>query len=217
MQYLERIFKLPGIYEATLEEITRRRYFKDVVKLKQEELEDLVFEETNKRRSYKNKYAEYVPMNSLFQYMTNYNIPITIEIDTPKEELHDIGNISNDDIQSLREKLEGGISNDKVATLESEIKGLRSLLDKKTNEHLETRKTITDQYERQVKDLNKHNKLVEDIFASKKLQISKALKKNRCSKCPLCIEGFTGELAESKDVVKSLKTSLEDHRNQIDV
>ena len=51
---------------------------------------------------------------------------------------------------------------------------------------------------------------VKDFMAKKDEEVAASLALNRCKHCPLCLQGFTGELADSKAIIESLRKSLSD-------
>lgn len=48
-----------------------------------------------------------------------------------------------------------------------------------------------------------------EVYMKEKQETLKDIRsKNRCKNCPLCIQGFSGELKDSEQIIDSLRKSL---------
>ena len=69
-------------------------------------------------------------------------------------------------------------------------------------------------------DLNNEMKVfknkIDEIVKAKREEISKIKSKNRCKKCPLCLEGFTGEFKNGEEIIDQLRKQLKAKETEIE-
>ncbi len=118
--------------------------------------------------------------------------------------------ISKQDFDDLQKKLSNQLKRvadlekenaDLKDTIEANTKDLQTLLDKQTKALM----TLQRPFET---DISTFKDQCERVITQKREEIETIKARNRCKKCPLCLEGFEGDLKGSEQVINSLRKAV---------